>query len=54
MGYAIGPMSKARNMKNARRFLDYLAMKAAQDIYAGYGFIPATEAEMKIKLLTVK
>ena len=51
VGYAIGPMSKARNMKNAKRFLAYLATKDAQDIYAGYGFVPASSDELKIKAL---
>jgi len=51
VGYAIGPMSKARNMKNARRFLEYLATEDAQDIYAGYGFVPASRDELKIKAL---
>lgn len=51
VGYAIGPLLKGRNMKNARRFLEYLATKGAQDIYAGYGFLPATSAELKIKPL---
>jgi ABC-type molybdate transport system substrate-binding protein len=51
VAYAIGPMSKARNMKNARRFLEYLASDDAQNIYAGYGFIPATSDELKIKPL---
>jgi ABC-type molybdate transport system substrate-binding protein len=54
VGYAIGPMSKARNMKNATRFLEYLATKDAQDIYASYGFIPASSEELKIKPLTAK
>ncbi len=51
VGYAIGPMLKARNMKNARRFLEYLATKNAQNIYAGYGFVPASSDELKIKSL---
>lgn len=51
VGYAIGPMSKARNMKNANRFVEYLATKEAQTIYSGYGFIPATSEELKVKPL---
>jgi ABC-type molybdate transport system substrate-binding protein len=54
VGYAIGPMLKARNMKNASRFLEYLASKDAQTIYSGYGFIPATSEELKVKQLTSK
>lgn len=51
VSYAIGPMKKARNKKNAERFLMYLASKDAQDIYAGYGFIPATAEELTLKNL---
>jgi ABC-type molybdate transport system substrate-binding protein len=53
VGYAIGPMSKARNMKNAERYLAYLATKDAQDIYASYGFIPASSEELKLKPLKI-
>jgi ABC-type molybdate transport system substrate-binding protein len=49
VGYAIGPMLNGRNMSNAIHFLGYLATPAAQDIYAGYGFLPATAEELKIK-----
>jgi ABC-type molybdate transport system substrate-binding protein len=51
VGYAIGPMVKARNKENASHFLEYLATKDAQNIYASYGFIPATSEELKIKAL---
>jgi len=54
VGYAIGPMSKARNMNNAKRFLSYLATAKAQGIYAGYGFVPATAEELVVKPLKVK
>jgi len=49
VGYAIGPLLKSRNMANAKHFLGYLATSAAQNIYAGYGFLPATASELKIK-----
>lgn len=52
--YAIGPMTNARNKENARRFLKYLATKEAQNIYADYGFIPASDAELVIKPLKRK
>jgi len=51
VGYAIGPMLKGRNMANANHFLGYLGTSDAQNIYAGYGFLPATAAELKIKPL---
>ena len=54
VGYAIGPMSKARNMKNAKRFLKYLGTDDAQNIYVSYGFIPASRDELKIKPLVAK
>jgi ABC-type molybdate transport system substrate-binding protein len=49
VGYAIGPMLNGRNASNANHFLGYLATSAAQNIYAGYGFLPATTKELKIK-----
>ena len=52
--YAIGPMTNGRNKENAQRFLKYLATKEAQNIYADYGFIPASEAELVIKPLKIK
>ena len=51
VGYAIGPMTNARNPSNADHFLGYLGTAAAQKIYAGYGFLPATAAELKLKAL---
>jgi len=49
VGYAIGALKTGRNMKNAKRFLSYLGTPKAQDIYASYGFLPATPAELKLK-----
>jgi ABC-type molybdate transport system substrate-binding protein len=54
VGYAIGPMQNARNMNNAERFLKYLATKDAQNIYAGYGFAPATAEELTLKPLVAE
>ena len=51
VGYAIGPLVKGPNQKNAQRFLAYLATPAAQTIYAGYGFIPASKQELTLKPL---
>ncbi len=51
VAYAIGPLTKARNMKNAETFLAYLATDAAQKIYASYGFVPATKEELQVKHL---
>ena len=54
VAYAIGPMLAGRNMQNSKRFISYLATQEAQDIYAGYGFVPATSAELELKPLTAK
>lgn len=51
VGYAIGKLSQGRNQKNADRFLAYLASDGAQAIYASYGFVKATAAELKLKNL---
>ncbi len=48
VGYAIGALSTGRNAYNAMRFLSYLGTKGAQDIYASYGFLTATQEELKL------
>ena len=49
VGYAIGALSTGRNAANARAYLDYLTTDAAQKIYAGYGFVPASAEELKLR-----
>jgi len=49
VGYAIGPLRKARNKKNALRFIRYLATKDAQNIYAKYGFLKASRRELRLR-----
>ncbi|VAW66559.1 ABC transporter, substrate-binding protein (cluster 6, sulfate/molybdate/tungstate/phosphate) [hydrothermal vent metagenome] len=49
VAYAIGVMSKSKNPNNAVAFLAYLATDKAQNIYASYGFVTATKAELKVK-----
>jgi ABC-type molybdate transport system substrate-binding protein len=49
VGYAIGALKDGRNPKNAQTFLTFLASKPAQDIYASYGFVNASEDELAIK-----
>ena len=51
VGYAIGTLSTGRNQANAKRYLDYLATDAAQNIYASYGFVKASSDELKSKPL---
>jgi len=49
VAYAIGPLSKAKNMENAMRYLQYLATDDAQNIYASYGFGKASDEELQVK-----
>jgi len=54
VGYAIGILKNGRNQENAKRYLDYLASDAAQNIYASYGFVKATADDLKLKPIPVK
>jgi len=49
VGYAIGALSTGRNASNAQTYLAYLTTAAAQKIYAGYGFVPASADELKLR-----
>ena len=49
VGYAIGALGTGRNGKNAQAYLSYLMTDAAQKIYAGYGFVPASAEELKLR-----
>ena len=49
VGYAIGILATGRNPYNASRYLAYLGTPEAQKIYAKYGFIEATDAELRLK-----
>jgi ABC-type molybdate transport system substrate-binding protein len=51
VGYAIGVLSKARNPYNAMRYLGYLGTSDAQSIYAKYGFLKASDSDLKLKPL---
>ena len=51
VGYAIGALTDGRNQEAAQRFLKYLATDKAQSIYEKYGFVRATEEELKLKAL---
>ncbi len=52
VGYAIGRLKTGRNAENAEQYLAYLATDAAQAIYAKYGFVPATPAELTLRPLS--
>ena len=49
VGYAIGALKTGRNPFNAMRYLAYLGTAEAQAIYAKYGFIGASDDELKLK-----
>lgn len=49
--YAIAPLNKARNKRNAITFIRYLATEDAQDIYSKYGFIKASQRERKMRFI---
>jgi ABC-type molybdate transport system substrate-binding protein len=49
VGYAIGALNTGRNTDNAMRYLAYLATPEAQAIYVKYGFLGASDAELKLK-----
>ncbi len=49
VGYAIGILKTGRNPYNASRYLSYLGTPEAQAIYEKYGFIRATDSELKLK-----
>jgi ABC-type molybdate transport system substrate-binding protein len=49
VGYAIGALKTGRNPYNAARYLSYLGTPKAQAIYAKYGFINASTADLKMK-----
>ena len=51
VGYAIGKLKTGRNQDNAERYLNYLRSDAAQNIYAKYGFVKASTAELASKPL---
>lgn len=46
VGYAIGILKEGRNQENAQRYMDYLKTDTAQNIYASYGFLKATAADL--------
>ena len=54
VGYAIGALKTGRNPYNAMRFLSYLGTKKAQNIYASYGFLVATQKELRLKPIPAK
>ena len=49
VGYAIGVLKTGRNQDAATHYVGYLRTNAAQNIYAKYGFVKATNTETGLK-----
>jgi ABC-type molybdate transport system substrate-binding protein len=49
VSYAIGALGNTPHKDNAAAYLAYLATPAAQDAYAGFGFVKATADELRLK-----
>ena len=49
VAYAIGALVKSPRKAAADRYLAFLGTKAAQDAYGKYGFVNATEHELKLR-----
>lgn len=49
VSYAIGALTASPRKEAAARYLAFLASREAQDVYAGFGFVPATAEELKLK-----
>jgi len=54
VGYAIGVLKDGRNPYNAMRYLAYLGTDRAQGIYEKYGFVRASQSELRLKPLADK
>jgi ABC-type molybdate transport system substrate-binding protein len=54
VGYAIGVLKDGRNAYNAMRYLAYLGTDHAQGIYEKYGFVRASQSELRLKPLADK
>lgn len=49
VSYAIGRLDGSPHATAAQAWLDFIASKAAQDIYRGYGFVGASDDDLKPK-----
>jgi ABC-type molybdate transport system substrate-binding protein len=49
VAYVIGALSASPHRKKADAFLDFLRTPAGQDAYARFGFVKATDADLKLK-----
>ncbi len=51
VNYAIGALTKGRNRANAEKYLKWLGSASAKSAYKKHGFVTATDAELKAKVL---
>jgi molybdenum ABC transporter molybdate-binding protein len=51
VGYAIGKLNTGKNPSSADAYLAYLQTEDAQNIYAKYGFVPASNHERELRPL---
>jgi ABC-type molybdate transport system substrate-binding protein len=49
VAYVIGALNASAHRKEAEAFLAFLQTPAGQDVYAKYGFVKATEADLRLK-----
>lgn len=49
VAYVIGALSASPHRKEAEAFLAFLRTPAGQDVYAKFGFVKATKADLKLK-----
>jgi ABC-type molybdate transport system substrate-binding protein len=49
VSYATGALQNTRHRANADDYLAFLATEAAQDAYAGFGFVKAGPEELVLK-----
>ncbi len=49
MSYVVGMLKDSRHKEAAHAFLGFLSSPASQDVYAKYGFVKATDEDLKPK-----
>jgi ABC-type molybdate transport system substrate-binding protein len=49
VSYAVGVLKGSKRSAAAASYLDFLATPQAQAVYAGFGFVGASNAELKLK-----
>ncbi len=54
VAYAVGPLTNCAHPSAADRYMKFLASNEGQRIYARYGFIKATKADLRVKSIPAK